>query len=139
MSTFIYLFKDTTIASVNHMPNSLTVDSISTNTSGIIKVLFIVAPMYLVTSWTCTLRSSNTDTRSPRMMVILEDALPFLWQELLRHLACPPYRRSLVLGVFGTSLTYHRMGRITVRAYSDIARGLPLITLIFFVYYAMPR
>jgi polar amino acid transport system permease protein len=25
-----------------------------------------------------------------------------------------------------------------VRAYSDIARGLPLITLIFFVYYAMP-
>ena len=45
---------------------------------------------------------------------------------------------ALVLGVlFGTALTYAPWWVAwPVRAYSDIARGLPLITLIFFVYYA---
>src|SRR6202042_1417795 len=74
-------------------------------------------------------------------MVIL-NALPFLWQGLLVTLQVSAIvvAIALVFGVlFGTALTYApRWVAWPVRAYSDIARGLPLITLIFFVYYAMP-
>jgi polar amino acid transport system permease protein len=75
------------------------------------------------------------------MMVMLK-ALPFLWQGLLvtLQISAIVVVIALVLGILlGTALSYApRWAAWPVRAYSDIARGLPLITLIFFVYYAMP-
>ena len=75
-------------------------------------------------------------------MMVMLNALPFLWQGLLvtLQMSAIVVAIALVLGVlFGTALTYApRWVAWPVRAYSDIARGLPLITLIFFVYYAMP-
>jgi polar amino acid transport system permease protein len=75
-------------------------------------------------------------------MTAMLKALPFLWQGLsvTLQVSAIVVVIALVLGVlFGTALTYApRWVAWPVRAYSDIARGLPLITLIFFVYYAMP-
>ena len=75
-------------------------------------------------------------------MMAMVKALPFLWQGLLvtLQISAIVVAIALVLGLlFGTALTYApRWVAWPVRAYSDIARGLPLITLIFFVYYAMP-
>jgi polar amino acid transport system permease protein len=75
-------------------------------------------------------------------MTAMLKALPFLWQGLLvtLQISAIVVVIALVLGVLcGTALTYApRWMAWPVRAYSDIARGLPLITLIFFVYYAMP-
>jgi polar amino acid transport system permease protein len=75
-------------------------------------------------------------------MTVMVKALPFLWQGLMVTLQVSAVvaALALVLGILlGTALTYApRWVAWPVRAYSDIARGLPLITLIFFVYYAMP-
>lgn len=75
-------------------------------------------------------------------MMVMVNALPFLWQGLLVTLQASAVVVvvALLLGVlFGIALTYAPWWLAwPVRAYSDIARGLPLITLIFFVYYALP-
>jgi polar amino acid transport system permease protein len=75
-------------------------------------------------------------------MIVMIKALPFLWQGLMVTLqvSAVVVAIALVLGILlGTALTYAPWWVAwPVRAYSDIARGLPLITLIFFVYYAMP-
>ena len=75
-------------------------------------------------------------------MMVMVNALPFLWQGLLVTLQVSGVVvvTSLLLGLLmGTALTYApRWLAWPVRAYSDIVRGLPLITLIFFVYYALP-
>ena len=75
-------------------------------------------------------------------MMVMVKALPFLWQGLMVTLqvSAVVVAVALALGVLlGMALTYAPWWAAwPVRAYSDIARGLPLITLIFFVYYAMP-
>jgi polar amino acid transport system permease protein len=76
------------------------------------------------------------------MIAVMVNALPFLWRGLLVSLevSAVVIAVALVLGVlFGMALTYAPWWlRWPVRAYSDIVRGLPLITLIFFVYYGLP-
>jgi polar amino acid transport system permease protein len=75
-------------------------------------------------------------------MMVMVNALPFLWQGLLVSLqvSAVVMIMALVFGVLlGMALTYAPWWVAwPVRGYSDIARGLPLITLIFFVYYATP-
>jgi polar amino acid transport system permease protein len=75
-------------------------------------------------------------------MMVMVKALPFLWQGLMVTLQVSAVVAALALALgvlLGTALTYGRWWVVwPVRVYSDIARGLPLITLIFFVYYAMP-
>ena len=47
---------------------------------------------------------------------------------------------SLVLGVLlGTALTFGpRFVRLPIRLYTDVIRGIPILVLIFFVYYGLP-
>ena len=75
-------------------------------------------------------------------MMVMVNALPFLWQGLLVSLqvSAVVMIMALVFGVLlGMALTYAPWWVAwPVRGYSDIARGQPLITLIFFVYYATP-
>ncbi len=76
------------------------------------------------------------------MITVMINALPFLWRGLLVTLEVSliVVAISLVLGViFGVSLTYGpRLIRWPIRLYSDLIRGLPIIVLIFVVYYALP-
>ena len=75
-------------------------------------------------------------------MIVMLKALPFLWQGLLVTLqvSAVVVAVSLVLGVLlGTALTYAPWWAAwPVRAYSRRRARPALITLIFFVYYAMP-
>lgn len=69
-------------------------------------------------------------------------SLPFLWQGLLVTLQVSALVViiALFIGViFGVGLTYGpRWIAWPIRVYSDVVRGLPLLVLIFFVYYALP-
>ena len=70
------------------------------------------------------------------------ESLPFLWQGLLVTLEVSflVVAISLVIGlVMGVGLTYGpRWVAWPVRAYSDLIRGVPILVLIFFVYYGLP-
>lgn len=70
------------------------------------------------------------------------ESLPFLWQGLLVTLEVSllVVTISLVIGVvmgvgivFGPRLIYW-----PIRLYSDLIRGIPVLVLIFFVYYGLP-
>jgi polar amino acid transport system permease protein len=70
------------------------------------------------------------------------ESLPYLWQGLLITLAVSALTvvSSLIIGVLlGTLVVY---GPVPVRwlilGYSDIIRGIPVIVLIFSVYYGLP-
>ena len=69
-------------------------------------------------------------------------SLPFLWNGLLvtLHVSALVVIIALVLGVvLGVGLTYGpRVVYWPIRIYSDCLRGIPLLVLIFFVYYALP-
>ena len=75
-------------------------------------------------------------------MMVAIHALPFLWKGLLVTLEVSGFvvLVSLVCGVLlGVSITYGPLWlRLPIRLYSDVLRGLPLLVLIFFVYYALP-
>jgi polar amino acid transport system permease protein len=75
-------------------------------------------------------------------MSVMIAALPFLWKGFLVTLEVSGIvvAVSLVLGVIlGIGLTYApRVVAWPIRLYSDVLRGLPLIVLIFFIYYALP-
>jgi polar amino acid transport system permease protein len=70
------------------------------------------------------------------------DSLPFLWQGLLVTLEVSflVVAISLVIGlVMGVGITYGpRWIAWPIRAYSDLIRGIPILVLIFFVYYGLP-
>jgi polar amino acid transport system permease protein len=75
-------------------------------------------------------------------MELAIESLPYLWQGLLVTLAVSglTVTLSLILGLLlGTLVCY---GPIPVRwiivAYSDVIRGIPVIVLIFSVYYGLP-
>ena len=70
------------------------------------------------------------------------DSLPFLWDGLLvtLHVSFLVVAISLVIGVvMGVGITYGpRLLYWPIRLYSDLIRGIPVLVLIFFVYYGLP-
>jgi len=75
-------------------------------------------------------------------MSVMLKSLPFLWQGLLvtLQISAIVVVVALVLGVLlGIGLTYGpRVVAWPIRLYSDVMRGLPLIVLIFAIYYGLP-
>jgi polar amino acid transport system permease protein len=75
-------------------------------------------------------------------MTLAIHSLPFLWQGLLvtLHVSVLVVLLSLVAGtVLGVALVYGpRWLYWPIRTYSDFLRGVPLLVLIFFVYYGLP-
>jgi polar amino acid transport system permease protein len=75
-------------------------------------------------------------------MSVMLKSLPFLWQGLLvtLQISAIVVVVALVLGVLlGIGLTYGpRLIAWPIRLYSDVMRGLPLIVLIFAIYYGLP-
>ena len=75
-------------------------------------------------------------------MIVAIKALPFLWAGLLVTLEASAVAVvvALVAGIiFGVGVTYGPIWvRLPIRAYSDVLRGIPVLVLIFFVYYALP-
>ena len=75
-------------------------------------------------------------------MIVAIKALPFLWAGLLVTLEVSAIvvAVALVAGVIlGVGITYGPIWmRLPIRAYSDVLRGIPVLVLIFFVYYALP-
>jgi len=70
------------------------------------------------------------------------ESLPFLWQGLLVTLEVSflVVAISLVIGlVMGVGIVYGpRLIYWPIRLYSDLIRGIPVLVLIFFVYYGLP-
>ena len=70
------------------------------------------------------------------------ESLPFLWDGLLVTLQVSflVVAISLVIGVvMGVGITYGpRLLYWPIRLYSDLIRGIPVLVLIFFVYYGLP-
>ena len=70
------------------------------------------------------------------------ESLPFLWRGLLVTLEVSVLVVviSLVIGVvMGVGITYGpRWLYWAIRLYSDLIRGIPVLVLIFFVYYGLP-
>src|SRR5262249_45283014 len=77
-----------------------------------------------------------------RSMTLAIQSLPFLWQGLLvtLHVSALVVLLSLVTGIMlGVALVYGpRWLYWPIRAYSDFLRGVPLLVLIFFIYYGLP-
>ncbi len=69
-------------------------------------------------------------------------SLPFLGQGLLVTLEVSALVviTSLVIGVsLGTALTFGPLAvRLPIRLYSDLIRGIPILVLIFVIYYGLP-
>jgi polar amino acid transport system permease protein len=76
------------------------------------------------------------------MIALMWHSLPFLWQGLAvtLEISALVVVVALVFGVlFGVGLCYGpRWVSWPIRLYSDIVRGLPLLTLIFAIYYGLP-
>jgi polar amino acid transport system permease protein len=70
------------------------------------------------------------------------ESLPFLWEGLLvtLHVSFLVVAISLAIGVvMGVGITYGpRWLYWPIRLYSDLIRGIPVLVLIFFVYYGLP-
>jgi polar amino acid transport system permease protein len=68
--------------------------------------------------------------------------LPFLWQGLLVSLQCSLIVVAVALCagvVLGMAITYGpKLVALPIRGFSDIIRGIPILVLIFFVYYGPP-
>jgi polar amino acid transport system permease protein len=68
--------------------------------------------------------------------------LPFLWQGLLISLEAAVIVVVISLGlgvVLGIAITYGpRLLAWPIRAFSDIIRGIPILVLMFFVFYGLP-
>lgn len=75
-------------------------------------------------------------------MIVAIHALPFLWAGLLVTLNVSGIVvvTALVVGLMlGTAISYGPLWiALPIRVYSDFLRGVPLLVLIFFVYYALP-
>jgi polar amino acid transport system permease protein len=70
------------------------------------------------------------------------ESLPFLWEGLLvtLHVSFLVVAISLVIGVvLGVLIVYGpRLVYWPIRLYTDFMRGIPILVLIFFVYYGFP-
>lgn len=75
-------------------------------------------------------------------MNVMIDSLPFLWHGLLvtLEISAIVVVIALICGVvLGVSISFGpRWVRWPIRLYSDFVRGLPLIVLIFSIYYMLP-
>jgi len=75
-------------------------------------------------------------------MTLAIQSLPFLWQGLLvtLHVSALVVLLSLVAGIIlGVGLVFGpRWLYWPIRMYSDFLRGVPLLVLIFFIYYGLP-
>jgi polar amino acid transport system permease protein len=75
-------------------------------------------------------------------MTVILNSLPFLWQGLLvtLHVSALVVAIALVFGVLlGVGISFGpRWIGWPIRVYSDLVRGLPLLVLIFSVYYMLP-
>ena len=75
-------------------------------------------------------------------MTVMWNSLPFLWQGLLVTLEISAIAvvAALLVGVaFGLGMSFGpRWVALPIRIYSDLIRGLPLLVLIFSVYYMLP-
>jgi polar amino acid transport system permease protein len=75
-------------------------------------------------------------------MNFIATTLPFLWQGLIMTLSVSlaVVSLSLVFGVLiGISFAYGRWWlTLPLRAFSDIMRGMPLLVVIFTIYYLLP-
>ncbi|HTX53249.1 MAG TPA: amino acid ABC transporter permease [Candidatus Baltobacteraceae bacterium] len=75
-------------------------------------------------------------------MLFALQSLPFLWEGLLLTLEVSALvvSISLVAGIIlGVGIVYGpRWLYWPIRMYSDVLRGIPLLVLIFFIYYALP-
>jgi polar amino acid transport system permease protein len=142
-NAFISLFKDTAIAFVIAVPElQFGANWIYTNTFRIVEVYAVVTPMYLVTGMVLLLGLRLLERRgAPRMRTMLA-SLPFFWQGLLVTLQISAITVAVALAVgvvLGVGLTYGpRFVAWPIRLYSDVLRGVPLIVLIFAVYYGLP-
>jgi polar amino acid transport system permease protein len=76
------------------------------------------------------------------MITAILYAIPFLMQGLLTTILVSAIVVALALvvgGVMGLGLVYGPAPvRWIVRAFSDIVRGIPILVLIFFIYYGLP-
>ncbi len=76
------------------------------------------------------------------MIAVMINALPFLWQGLLMTLRVSAIvvASALVLGVLlGVGLSYGRRAIAwPIRIFSDFVRGVPLLVLIFAIFYMLP-
>src|SRR5918997_662567 len=86
-------------------------------------------------------RSSAASRSAADMLNAIVYALPFLTAGLLVTLVVSLLTVSLSLvlgGLLGLVLVYGPAPmRWIVRAFSDVVRGIPILVLIFFVYYAL--
>ena len=144
-NAFISLFKDTSLASVIAVPElTYGANWIKTNTFRVIEVWVVVTPMYLVTGYALLYALRQVERRfAVRPMSLALQSLPFLWQGLLvtLHVSALVVVLSLAAGlVLGVALAFGPRWLLLAdpRMYSDIMRGMPLLVLIFFVYYVLP-
>ena len=76
------------------------------------------------------------------MLNAIVSSLPFLWKGLLVSIEVALFvvAIALIIGVLlGAVVTYGPWYlRWTVRLFSDVVRGIPILVLIFFVYYGLP-
>ena len=75
-------------------------------------------------------------------MSVMFNSLPFLWQGLLVTLHVSTLVVVIALGcgvLLGLGLSFGpRWTAWPIRIYSDVIRGLPLLVLIFSIYYMLP-
>jgi len=75
-------------------------------------------------------------------MSVMLNSLPFLWRGLLVTLHVSALVVVIALGcgvLLGLGLSFGpRWTAWPVRIYSDVIRGLPLLVLIFSIYYMLP-
>jgi polar amino acid transport system permease protein len=143
-NTFVSLFKDTSVASVLAVPE-LTYGGqwINNNTFRVIEVFAVITPMYVVTGSAASSASTRYDERIRMTSLhVMLQAFPSLWRGLLVTLEVSALSISLALLaglLFGTALAYGPMPlRLPIRAVVDVVRGIPVLVLIFFVYYVGP-
>ena len=149
-NTFISLFKDTSVASVIAVPE-LTYGAqwINFNTFRIVEVYLVVTPMYLVTGYAillgccaCSSAASRCGALTMLGQIALSPALPrpraccvTLEVSLLVVVLLAGRRRRCSASAWSTARLPLRW---PVRVFSDIIRGIPILVLIFFVYYGLP-
>ena len=146
-NTFVSLFKDTSVASVIAVPE-LTYGAqwINSNTFRIVEVYRVVTPMYLVTGYAilfaaaparAPLRGRGAEPWTSPCSPAVPDQGP------AGHAAgLGAGGRALArwwASLLGVALVYGPAPlRWLVRGYSDIIRGIPVLVLIFAVYYGLP-
>ena len=145
-NAYVSLFKDTSLASVIAVPE-LTYGAqwIKTNSFRIIEVWAVVTPMYLVTGYALLFALRQLERRFSDTLYAIRHPEPahscgrvfFVTLHVSALVVVFSLAAGIVLGVgivYGPSLA--SIGRSGL--YSDFFRGIPLLVLIFFMYYGLP-